>query len=434
MENRYRIINNKTISQGNNVTYWMSRDQRIEDNWALIYAQNQAETTKKSLTILFCLDENYPSATRNHFDFMTTGLLECKISSEKLNIPMHVLVGSPSEIVPEYLKASNTSLLVSDFSPLRINRYWKELINDKIDIRHVEVDSRNIVPCFLASNKKEYGAYTIRPKINKNLEFYLTDFPKIKHHRLNNSIKIPESFKTYHFDKFSKVSFSGSKQARNLLEKFIFSKMDNYDKKNDPNSHVVSELSKHLHFGQISSQRIALEVIRSKNPDKGFLEELIIRRELADNFCFYDVNYDSVESFPPWAKKTLNDHLSDERDFIYDFPAFENGLTHDPLWNAAQKQLINTGYMHGYMRMYWAKKILEWTPSPSEAMKIAIHLNDTYSLDGRDPNGYAGIAWSIGGVHDRAWKERPVFGKIRYMNYNGCKRKFDVEKYISEYI
>ncbi|GIR29916.1 MAG: hypothetical protein CM15mP44_1990 [Candidatus Neomarinimicrobiota bacterium] len=133
------------------------------------------------------------------------------------------------------------------------------------------------------------------------------------------------------------------------------------------------------------------------------------------------------------GSKTLDEHRNDERDYLYPKEQFEEAKTHDHLWNAAQIQMMTTGKMHGYMRMYWAKKIMEWSPSPEIAQQIAIDLNDKYQLDGRDPNGYTGIAWSIGGVHDRAWFERPVYGKIRYMNYNGCKSKFDVAKYVKMY-
>ena len=167
-----------------------------------------------------------------------------------------------------------------------------------------------------------------------------------------------------------------------------------------------------------------------KEDKDAFLEEMIIRRELSDNFCEYEPEYDQFEGFHAWSQKTLNEHRNDEREYIYPLGQFEAAETHDDLWNAAQNEMKITGKMHGYMRMYWAKKILEWTPSPEIAQQIAIDLNDKYELDGRDPNGYTGIAWSIGGIHDRAWFERPIFGKIRYMNYNGCKSKFDVMKYI----
>jgi deoxyribodipyrimidine photo-lyase len=196
-----------------------------------------------------------------------------------------------------------------------------------------------------------------------------------------------------------------------------------------------SNLSPYLHFGQISAQRVALEVSSSsveESPQQQFLEELIVRRELSDNFCYYNRNYDSIDGFPSWARTSLDKHAKDRRPYIYSLERFEHAETHDELWNAAQMEMIRTGKMHGYLRMYWAKKILEWTRNAADALKIAIFLNDRYELDGRDPNGYAGCAWSIGGVHDRAWFERPVFGKIRYMSYNGCKSKFDVESYIAE--
>ena len=163
------------------------------------------------------------------------------------------------------------------------------------------------------------------------------------------------------------------------------------------------------------------------------MEELIVRKELADNFCEYEENYDYFEGFHPWAQKTLNEHRNDKREYLYTSEEFEDAKTHDQLWNAAQIQMKRLGKMHGYMRMYWAKKILEWSPSPETALQTAIDLNDKYELDGRDPKGYTGIAWSIGGIHDRAWFERPVYGKIRYMNFNGCKSKFDVDKYIKMY-
>ena len=228
----------------------------------------------------------------------------------------------------------------------------------------------------------------------------------------------------------------GEKAAQKTLKHFIENKFDKYPElRNDPNANVVSNLSPYLHFGQISAQRVALTVNELINPAQAesFLEELIVRRELSDNFCYYNSNYDSFNGFPEWAKKTLNDHRKDEREFTYSLKKFEKAKTHEDLWNAAQNELVSTGKLHGYMRMYWAKKILEWSKSPEEALKIAIHLNDKYEIDGRDPNGYTGCAWAIGGVHDRAWGERPVYGKIRYMNRNGAKRKFDIEKYIAQH-
>ena len=166
--------------------------------------------------------------------------------------------------------------------------------------------------------------------------------------------------------------------------------------------------------------------------NKSVMEQLIVRRELAENFCYYNNNYDSFDGFPNWAKETLKAHYKDKREFLYSFENFESADIHDELWNAAQIQMMKTGKMHSYMRMYWAKKILEWSSNPEMALQTAIDLNDKYELDGRDPNGYTGIAWSLGGLHDRAWFERPIYGKIRYMNYNGCSSKFDVKAYMKK--
>jgi deoxyribodipyrimidine photo-lyase len=164
-----------------------------------------------------------------------------------------------------------------------------------------------------------------------------------------------------------------------------------------------------------------------------FFDEIIVRKELSDNFCLYNKNYDNFDGFPNWAKETLNAHRNDKREYLYSLDELENSLTHDDLWNAAQRQMVREGFMHGYLRMYWAKKILEWTENPELALEYAIYLNDKYELDGRDPNGYTGIAWSIGGVHDRPWFERPIFGKIRYMNFNGCAKKFNTKDFINKY-
>jgi deoxyribodipyrimidine photo-lyase len=180
---------------------------------------------------------------------------------------------------------------------------------------------------------------------------------------------------------------------------------------------------------------VALAVRDAEAPSedrKAFLEQLIVRRELSINFVRFNPHYDRLQGAEPWALRTLDEHRRDEREYRYSEAQLENAETHDPLWNAAQQQMVVGGWMHGYLRMYWAKKILEWTRSPEEAFEIAVRLNDRYELDGRDPNGYTGIAWAMGGKHDRAWgPERPVYGKIRYMSYPSTSRKFDSKAYIN---
>uniref|UniRef100_A0A7S4ERN8 Deoxyribodipyrimidine photo-lyase n=2 Tax=Chrysotila carterae TaxID=13221 RepID=A0A7S4ERN8_CHRCT len=229
----------------------------------------------------------------------------------------------------------------------------------------------------------------------------------------------------------------GSAAALVALDEFIKERLRIFaEKRNDPNVHASSDLSPYLHFGQLSAQRMALTVKKSGGKSEGiasFLEEAVVRRELSDNFVFYQPNYDSLDGAAGWARDSLELHAKDKREHVYTLEQLDKAQTHEDLWNAAQRQMVATGKMHGFMRMYWAKKILEWSPSPAEAHKRAIYLNDRYSLDGRDPNGYVGIGWAIMGTHDMGWTERAIFGKIRFMNYNGCKRKFDIARYVAKW-
>jgi deoxyribodipyrimidine photo-lyase len=441
---RIRILQ-EGIDKTGPVVYWMQRDQRVHDNWALIYSQEEAIRREVPFVVLFNLVPNFLGATVRQYGFMLRGLNLVENELSKYNINFELLLGDPAATIPAYIKKNKVSLLVSDFNPLKNIRRWKKQVAGKIEIPFHEVDAHNIVPCLQASNKQEFGAYTIRPKIQKLLPEFLDELPSIKKMKTKYSFqekiawgKIIDNLKVD--KKVAEVDWlvPGEKAAFETLDKFINEKLSSYsEKRNDPNEEAVSNLSPYLHFGQISAQRIAAEIYKASEPHKSqmeFLEELIVRRELSDNFCYFNTKYDSVEGFPKWAKDSLNKHRKDKHEFIYSLNEFEKAETHDDLWNAAQREMVVTGKMHGYMRMYWAKKILEWTNTPEDAMITTIYLNDKYQLDGRDPNGYTGIAWSIGGVHDRAWAERNVFGKIRYMNYAGCKRKFDVFKYINKYL
>ncbi|MBN1294078.1 MAG: deoxyribodipyrimidine photo-lyase [Candidatus Latescibacteria bacterium] len=425
------------------VVYWMSRDQRIHDNWALLYAQDIAHKMRVPLVIVFCLVPEFLNAGLRQYDFMLNGLEQTASTAHTYNIPFHMLFGKPEEEIHRFIDLYNCSALITDFDPLRIKAGWKALVTASITIPFYEVDSHNIVPSRIASDKQEYGAYTIRKKILSRLPEFLTEFPQItKHPFTQNNLFASYDWTTVKRHMTSNNSVlpvewlkPGEKHAFDVLENFIGTGLPQYAVlNNDPNSQVLSNLSPYLHFGQISAQRITLEVSRRSVPmginSEPFLEQLIVRRELADNFCYYCPYYDSFEGLPQWAQQTLNEHRDDPKEYIYNIEAFERAETHDPLWNAAQREMEIRGKMHSYLRMYWAKKILEWSINPETAIDTAIYLNDTYGLDGRDPNGYTGILWSIGGLHDRAWGERPIFGKIRYMNYNGCKRKFDTQVYI----
>jgi deoxyribodipyrimidine photo-lyase len=436
---RARILNGVHTRYGP-IVLWMSRDQRMNDNWALLFAQELAREQKTPLAVIFCLVPQFLNATIRQYGFMIKGLQEVEENLRKMNIPFLLLTGLPEIEIPKFINKYRIGTLVADFSPLRINRGWKEAVIRNIDIPFYEVDAHNIVPCWTASSKQEYTAHTLRLKLNNLLPDFLKPFPAIKKHPYDWKENISRTdwagcLETLKIDRtIQEVKWiePGEKAAYRAMQKFIRNTLALYDKqRNDPARDGQSNLSPYIHFGQISAQRIALEAFEATTMDI-FLEELIIRRELADNFCFYNTNYDNIQGFPAWARKTLDEHRNDRKEYLYTTEQFENALTHDDLWNAAQMEMVKKGKMHGYMRMYWAKKILEWTESPEQAMEIAIYLNDRYELDGRDPNGYTGIAWSIGGVHDRAWNNRTVFGKIRYMSYNGCKAKFDIKRYIQK--
>ncbi len=441
---RISLLNNILVSAGP-VVYWMSRDQRVADNWALTHAQNLALERQAPLIVVFALAPAFLGATIRQYGFMLRGLAQVAQRLERLNIPFVLLQGDPPAEVSRFVRQNAVGALVTDFDPLRIKRTWRDKVAADAGVACIEVDAHNIVPCRIASPKPEFGAYTIRPKINRLLPDFLTDIPQpVPHPYTRDNPPQPA------FDKVDAIELlvdslpvdrsvpetavsPGEASAHSYLHDFITNCLSRYgDLRNDPNANGQSGLSPWLHFGQLSAQRVALESARASGGNASgasFLEELIIRRELSDNFCWYNLNYDRVEGFPEWSLKTIAQHRHDRREYLYSAEQFENAATHDRLWNAAQMEMVSSGRMHGYLRMYWAKKILEWTESPEAALETAIYLNDRYQLDGRDPNGYAGIAWSIGGVHDRAWGERPVFGKIRYMNDKGCRRKFDVDRY-----
>ena len=439
-KNRLNIIKN-SIYQSGPIVYWMSRDQRIEDNWAIIFGLGLAKERNQPLVIVFNLVKSFLDATYRQFHFMINGLKEVQLKAKEYNIPFKLLLGDPLDNIPKFLHEIKAGALITDFDPLKIKRYWKQRISQKIDIPIYEVDAHNIVPILLASNKLEFAAYTYRPKIKKILPYFLEEYPEIDNQKhqfqyedflpdeLLNIIEVDRKVREI------KEIKPGVSNAKLELKNFIGNRLEKYNElRNNPNYNYQSNLSPYLHFGQISAQRVALEIKKLNIEDantESFLEELIVRRELSDNYCYFCPNYDNNNGFHEWATKSLQEHSKDEREHTYTLEQFEKAQTHEDLWNAAQMEMVRKGKMHGYMRMYWAKKILEWTTSPDEAQQIAIYLNDKYSIDGRDPNGYTGIAWSIGGVHDRPWTDRPIFGKIRFMNREGAKRKFDIEQYIN---
>ncbi|XP_075505785.1 deoxyribodipyrimidine photo-lyase [Primulina tabacum] len=451
---RFRVLKQASDHKATGpVVYWMFRDQRLRDNWALIHAIIQANQRDVPVAIAFNLFNQFKGAKARHFGFMLRGLRELHSRlRENLKIPFFLFQGEAVDTIPNFLDECDASLLVTDFSPLREVQLWKneicKRVNESVSVH--EVDAHNIVPVWVASDKLEYGARTLRGKINKKLPEYLIEFPELMSPKrkwassskdvdwenliadaLRRGAEVPELEWCDPGEEAALEVLMGKKNG------FLTTRLKNYnsDRNNPLKPKGLSGLSPYLHFGKISAQRCALEArrVRKLCPEAidAFLEELIVRRELADNFCFYQPHYDSLQGAWEWARKTLMDHASDKREHLYTREQLEKAQTADPLWNAAQLEMVHFGKMHGFMRMYWAKKILEWTIGPEEALAISIYLNDKYEIDGRDPNGYVGCMWSICGVHDQGWRERPVFGKVRYMNYAGCKRKFDVDGYIA---
>lgn len=397
--NPFRIyeFNDKEIKQGS-VVYLMDREIRIIDNFALQFAIQKSNELNQPLKII-CARPFYEYKPKQ--GFIDNQINEVKKNFLKFDFDFEIC---EEKDIPEHLSKLDISLLIFDFNPL-LNRDY--LANK--DFKIYEIDGHNIVPARFLSDKQEYNAMTMRRKIYYKIFPFLTKY-----------------------DNFANIKT----EADLLLDDFIQNKLPQYAEfKNNPSKNVLSGLSKYMNLGFISSQRAALEVIKSNAEDinkKVFLEELIIQKELSDNFCLYCRNYKMLDCIPLWAKNSLMEHENDLRVYNYKLTDFENAKTHDRLWNAAQIQLINDGDIHGYLRMYWAKKILEWSQSPQTALDIAIYLNDKYSYDSPSPSGYAGILWAIGALHDRAFRNFPVTGKIRRMTYDSLKHKFNIKDYISQ--
>ncbi|MCD8491534.1 MAG: deoxyribodipyrimidine photo-lyase [Geovibrio sp.] len=367
---------------------------------------------------------------------MLEGLETLEKNLKQRGISLIFRKGNPPEEVVKL--ARNAEMIVMDRGYLRIQKEWRRQIGRNAPCSVVQVESDAVVPVETTSGKEEFAAYTIRPKIKKQLDKFLAPLEQrdlvIKDFRPDCESTEPD-VNALDIDKtVAPVSAfrGGEDEAAQRLKSFISDKLETYDElRNDPAEDAQSGLSPYLHFGNISAVEIALAV-KEHPKSASFLEELIVRRELAMNMVNFNPEYDSLSPLHLWAVQTLDEHRNDARPYIYTFQELEGAQTHDPAWNAAQREMVLTGKMHGYMRMYWGKKIIEWTESPEEAYRAAITLNDKYSLDGRDPNGFAGVLWCFG-KHDRPWQERAVFGKVRYMNFAGLKRKFDIESYIGRF-
>ena len=437
---RIKALNQKRAQDGRYVLYWMQASQRAEYNHALEYAISTANEQGKPLVVYFGITGNFPEANERHYVFMLQGLQEVEQSLRARGIMMVIRAESPEIGAVEMSK--DASMTIVDQGYLRIQQHWRSHAAEHAACPVVQVESEVIVPVEAASAKEEYAAATLRPKITSKLRHYLVPLrerrPRLDSLDLEfDSLDVgdvDQALSGIDIDRSVKPVSQfrgGTRQARTHLEAFVKGKLDRYPElRNDPTADYLSNMSPYLHFGQVSPLYIALRVSESGSRGKDdYLEELIVRRELSMNFAHYSRDYDSFDGLPQWAQKTLQEHSKDPREYLHSPAELEAARTHDPYWNAAQEEMVKTGKMHGYMRMYWGKKIIEWSKSPEEAFQTALYLNNKYELDGRDPNGFTGVAWCFG-KHDRPWEERRVVGTLRYMTAGGLRRKFDADAYV----
>lgn len=439
---RLKILKGGSHARGKYILYWMQASQRAACNHALEFAVREANKSGLPLLVCFGLTDKYPGANLRHYHFMLEGLKQTAAQLKARGISFIIRKRSPEKLAVEL--SADAALTIFDTGYMPIQRKWRTDAAALINSPVIQVESDVVVPVESVSRHEEYAAYTIRGKIKRGLEHFLQPLEshdlKVRKSVAEESLDINNTESILaSLDIDREISScenhyrSGIKEARKRLKLFISEKLPFYsEKRNDPGLDFQSGLSPYLHFGQISSLEAALEVKASDaGKPEDFLEELIVRRELAMNFAFYNDSCQSYDSLPPWAQITLEEHASDRREYIYSLSELERAATHDPYWNAAQMEMRESGKMHGYMRMYWGKMILQWSSTPEEAFQNAMFLNDKYELDGRDPNGCAGVAWCFG-KHDRPWPEHQVVGKVRLMNQNGLKRKFDADKYVEK--
>jgi deoxyribodipyrimidine photo-lyase len=428
---------------GGAVVYWMQRAQRGIDNAALDVAIEAANALGLPVAVFFGLHPNYPNANLRHYAFLLDGVNETRDHVERRGAAF-VFRPYPHHNLFRFCDEVRAALVVGDENPLREPERWRQRAARQLRAPFWTVDADVVVPTKLFP-KEEYAARTLRPKIERLLEVFLhaSHNPQA---RVEWASKRPASRRIDAASLLTSLPFDrsvspvthytgGTREALHRLNWFIENALSSYDAdRNQPTPDGTSRMSPYLHFGHISPITVALAIKNADAPaaaKQAYLEELIVRRELAINFVARNPHYDSFAGCPEWARKSLSEHAEDPRPHLYSSVQLEHAETHDALWNAAQTEMVKTGRMHGYLRMYWAKKILEWSRTPAAAFRTAVKLNDRYFLDGRDPNGYTGIAWAIGGKHDRPWPpRRPVFGLVRYMSAAGMSRRFDAAAYI----
>lgn len=440
---RIHELNDKPIRRGRYVVYWMQASQRAACNHALEFAARRADDLGQPLVVLFGLTDDYPEANERHYAFLLEGLRQARDDLRRRGIRFVLRRRSPESAAVEM--ADKASLLVTDRGYTRHQKAWRTHVAGHAPCHVVQVETDAVVPVEAASDRQEYAAATLRPKLHRLWPRYLVPLEEAGPRRDSLSMRLAgESLDDIdgllagmRIDRSARrvtAFVGGASQAERYLQAFLDEKLQHYaGRRNDPSLDIQSHQSPYLHFGQVSPLRIALRVRAAAGAPRAaidaYLEELLVRRELAINFVHYCPRYDAYEALPDWARRTLEEHAADRRPALYTRRQLESARTADDYWNASMREMLATGKMHNYMRMYWGKKVLEWSRAPRQAFRVLLYLNNKYFLCGRDPNGWANVAWCFG-LHDRPWRERPVFGKVRYMNAAGLERKFDIDAYV----
>lgn len=427
--------------KGRYVLYWMQQSQRASGNHALEYAIEQANALGLPLVVAFGLMDGYPEANLRHYAFMLQGLKEVRRDLTARGIRFVVRRGDPPAVAEEL--SEQAAMVVCDRGYLLHQRRWRDALADAAKVQVVQVESDVVVPVEEASQKAEYAARTIRPKIVRLLKEYLVPLEERPVKRDSLSLRLRSDVDLEDLDALqvdrnvppSRRFTGGTSAARAKLVEFVATKLRQYSTgRSEPSAGMCSNLSPYLHFGQISALEVALAAMNAKVPEiekAALLEELVVRRELSCNYVQYTPQYWSYDALPAWARRSLDSHAGDKRPVLYTREQLERAETADPYWNASMWEMIHTGYMHNYMRMYWGKCVIGWKKTPREAFDDLLYLNNKYFIDGRDPNGYVGVAWCFG-LHDRPWTNRPIYGQIRYMNAAGLERKFDMDAYVKQ--
>jgi len=441
---RLTPLNNKPVRKdAAYVLYWMQASQRTRYNHALNEAIGRANRLSLPLVVGFGVTDSYPDANARSYAFMLQGLADVAESVAAMGGRFILRRGSPETVAIEL--ARDAACVVCDRGYLRHQKAWRDTLASGVDCAAVQVESDVVVPVDLASDKLESAARTIRRKINDRRDAFIEAMETPRLETSAEAIKLDGLDATDWQGVLSQMDidrsvapvegFTGGERAgRGVLQAFLDNNLNRYDAaRSVPHDGAASRLSPYLHFGQLSPVECAYEARQAGSGDglAAFLEEMIVRRELAINFVHFCPGYDRYEdAVPDWAQATLRAHDGDERPDRYDRDALEAADTHDEIWNAAMTEMLREGYLNNHVRMYWAKRILDWSATPKEAFETALHLNNKYFLDGRDPNSYANIAWTFG-RHDRPFQERAVIGKVRPFGDGALKRRFNVKDYVA---